>query len=195
MSLKSDIWIAQMVAKEQMIEEFVPQQVKVNIKGERALSYGLSSYGYDARCNNEFQMFSNVTPDVAGVVDPKNFNAQVTARNFISHVGDYCIIPPNSFVLTSTIEYFRMPRNVTGICLGKSTYARCGLVLNTTPIEAGWEGQITLEISNTGPLPVKIYAYEGIAQIMFFESDNCAISYADRDGKYQGQKGTTHAKV
>jgi len=193
MAVKSDAWIAKMALEKNMIEGFIPHQVKVNQKGEPGLSYGLSCYGYDTRCIDEFHIFSNVNPQAAGFVDPKNI--QATSKHFIVHKGDHCIIPPNSYVLTSTVEYFRMPRNVTGLCLGKSTYARCGVHLNTTPIEAGWEGHITIEISNNSGLPVKVYAHEGIAQILFFESEDCAISYADRGGKYQGQRGTTHAKV
>lgn len=193
MSLRSDKWIMDMVKNHNMIQNFIPHQVKINHKGEKCLSYGLSSFGYDVRCSDTFSIFTNVTPDEVGVIDPKNMKV---TRNFIQHKGEYCIIPAHSFVLTSTIEYFIMPRHVTGLCIGKSTYARCGLILNMTPIEAGWEGNITLEISNTSPLPVKVYSNEGITQILFFSSDeDCSVSYSDRGGKYQYQSDITHAKV
>jgi dCTP deaminase len=146
------------------------------------ISYGLSSYGYDIRVTNEFKIFTNVH---SAVVDPKNFNP----KSFVDYVGDICVIPPNSFVLAQTVEYFRIPRDVLTVCLGKSTYARCGLIVNVTPFEPEWEGYVTLEISNTTPLPARVYANEGIAQVLFFQSDEvCEISYADRKGKYQKQQ-------
>ncbi|NOZ07113.1 MAG: dCTP deaminase [Chloroflexi bacterium] len=181
MSIKPDQWIVEMVRKVQMIEPFTNGLVR-----EGKISYGLSSYGYDVRVADEFKIF---TPNPYNtIVDPKNFDD----RAFVDYQGTECIIPPNSFALARTVEYFRMPRNVTGIVLGKSTYARCGVVTNFTPLEAGWEGHITIEISNTAPLPAKIYANEGIAQVLFFEADaDCHVSYADRKGKYQGQRGIT----
>jgi len=181
MSIKPDQWIAEMVRKVQMIEPFTDGLVR-----EGKISFGMSSYGYDVRVADEFKIF---TPNPYNtIVDPKNFDD----RAFVDYQGEECIIPPNSFALARTIEYFRMPRNVTGIVLGKSTYARCGVVTNFTPLEAGWEGHITIEISNTAPLPAKIYANEGIAQVLFFEADDdCRVSYADRKGKYQGQRGIT----
>jgi len=181
MSIKPDQWIAEMVRKVQMIEPFTNGLVR-----EGKISYGLSSYGYDVRVADEFKVF---TPNPYNtIVDPKNFDA----RAFVDYQGEECLIPPNSFALARTVEYFRMPRNVTGIVLGKSTYARCGVVTNFTPLEAGWEGHITIEISNTATLPAKIYANEGIAQVLFFEADaDCRVSYADRKGKYQGQRGIT----
>lgn len=160
-----------------MIEPFVDQQVR-----EGVISYGLSSYGYDIRVSDEFKIFTNVH---SAVVDPKHFNP----KSFIDYKGEVCVIPPNSFVLAQTVEYFRIPRNVLTVCVGKSTYARCGLIVNVTPFEPEWEGFVTLEISNTTPLPARVYANEGIAQVLFFESDEvCDISYADRKGKYQKQK-------
>lgn len=163
-----------------MIEPFVEKQ---NHKG--VISYGLSSYGYDSRCSNEFKIFTNVDN---AIVDPKNFSAE----SFVDRETDVCIIPPNSFVLTRSVEYFRIPKDVLVICLGKSTYARCGLIVNVTPLEPGWEGHVTLEISNTTPLPAKVYANEGVAQFLFFKgSAPCDVSYADRAGKYMGQRGVT----
>ncbi len=163
-----------------MIDPFVEKQ---NHKG--VISYGLSSYGYDARCSNEFKIFTNVDN---AIVDPKNFSAE----SFVDREVDVCIIPPNSFVLTRSVEYFRIPKDVLVICLGKSTYARCGLIVNVTPLEPGWEGHVTLEISNTTPLPAKVYANEGVAQFLFFKgSAPCEVSYADRAGKYMGQRGVT----
>ena len=160
-----------------MIEPFVDGQVRDGV-----ISYGLSSYGYDIRVSNEFKIFTNVH---SVVVDPKNFNPQ----SFVDFTGDVCVIPPNSFVLAQTVEYFRIPRDVLTICLGKSTYARCGLIVNVTPFEPEWEGYVTLEISNTTPLPARIYANEGISQVLFFQSDQvCETSYADRKGKYQKQQ-------
>jgi dCTP deaminase len=177
MSIKSDKWIRQMATEQRMIEPFVDRQVRHGV-----ISYGLSSYGYDIRVTNEFKIFTNVH---SAVVDPKNFNP----NSFIDYVGDVCIIPPNSFVLAQTVEYFRIPRDVLTVCLGKSTYARCGLIVNVTPFEPEWEGYVTLEISNTTPLPARVYANEGIAQVLFFQSDEaCEISYADRKGKYQKQQ-------
>ena len=177
MAIKSDRWIREMAQNHGMIEPFVDGQVR-----EGVISYGLSSYGYDIRVSSEFKIFTNVH---SAVVDPKHFNPQ----SFIDYHGDVCVIPPNSFVLAQTVEYFRIPRNVLTICVGKSTYARCGLIVNVTPFEPEWEGFVTLEISNTTPLPARIYAHEGIAQVLFFESDEtCETSYADRDGKYQKQQ-------
>ena len=167
-----------------MIEPYVPHQV-ASVEEKRIVSYGTSSYGYDIRCSTEFKIFTNIN---AAVVDPKAFDDS----SFIEFQGDVCIIPPNSFVLARTIEYFRIPRNVLTICVGKSTYARCGIIVNVTPFEPEWEGYVTLEFSNTTPLPAKIYANEGVAQVLFFESEEeCEISYKDRKGKYQGQTGVT----
>jgi len=184
MSIKADRWIQRMALEQKMIEPFVEKQ-----KREYTISYGLSSYGYDVRIAREFKIFTNV---FGAVVDPKNFDS----KSFVDYEGEVCIIPPNSFALGRTVEYFRIPRNVMTICVGKSTYARCGIITNVTPLEPGWEGFVTLEISNTTPLPAKIYANEGIAQILFFESDEpCLTSYADKKGKYQGQVGVTLPKV
>jgi dCTP deaminase len=167
-----------------MIEPYEPTQIS-SLDGTRIVSYGTSSYGYDVRCSSEFKIFTNIN---SAVVDPKAFDDS----SFIEYHGTVCIIPPNSFVLASTVEYFRIPRNVLTICLGKSTYARCGIIVNVTPFEPEWEGHVTLEFSNTTPLPAKVYANEGVAQVVFFESDeDCAVSYKDRKGKYQGQKGVT----
>jgi len=167
-----------------MIEPYVPHQI-ASVEEKRIVSYGTSSYGYDVRCSTEFKIFTNIN---AAVVDPKAFDDS----SFIEFQGDVCIIPPISFVLARTIEYFRIPRNVLTICLGKSTYARCGIIVNVTPFEPEWEGYVTLEFSNTTPLPAKIYANEGVAQVIFFESEEeCEISYKDRKGKYQGQTGVT----
>ena len=173
-----------MAEKHGMIEPFVPQQVSQN-EGNRVISYGTSSYGYDIRCSNEFKIFTNIR---TAIVDPKEFSDS----SFVDFYGDVCVIPPNSFVLARTIEYFRIPRNVLTVCLGKSTYARCGIIVNVTPFEPEWEGYATLEFSNTTPLPAKIYANEGVAQVIFFEaSEPCETSYRDRKGKYQGQTGVT----
>jgi dCTP deaminase len=178
MGLKADNWIRKMALEHGMIEPFEENQVRQGV-----ISYGLSSYGYDVRVTDEFKIFTNVR---SVVVDPKNF----TADSFVDFKGDVCIIPPNSFVLARTLEYFRIPRNVLTVCLGKSTYARCGLIVNVTPFEPGWEGFVTLEISNTTPLPAKVYAFEGISQVLFFEGDEqCDVTYADRKGKYQAQQG------
>jgi len=171
-----------------MIEPFEANQIKRN-NGERIVSYGTSSYGYDVRCSNEFKVFTNLE---SVTVDPKKFDES----SFIDRITDVCVIPPNSFALARTIEFFRIPRNVLTICLGKSTYARCGIIVNVTPLEPEWEGHVTLEFSNTTPLPAKIYANEGVAQMLFFESDeDCEISYKERDGKYQGQTGVTLPKT
>ncbi len=186
MSIKSDRWIRRMAREHGMIEPFVDGQVR-----EGAISYGVSSYGYDMRVAPEFRIFTNV---LSIIVDPKHFDA----RSFVEFDGDVCIVPPNSFVLARSVEYFRIPRNVLTICLGKSTYARCGIITNVTPFEPEWEGHVTLEISNTTPLPAKIYANEGICQVLFFEADDddiCQISYADKKGKYQKQTGVTLPKL
>ena len=188
MSIKSDKWIRRMAAEHRMIEPFEPHQVRQNATG-RVVSYGTSSYGYDIRCANEFKIFTNIN---SAIVDPKNFDS----NSFVDLVADVCIIPPNSFALARTVEYLRIPRNVLTICLGKSTYARCGIIVNVTPLEPEWEGYVTLEFSNTTPLPAKIYANEGVAQVLFFESDEeCETSYRDRAGKYQGQRGVTLPKA
>ena len=177
MGLKADNWIRKMATEHNMIEPFVETQVRQDV-----ISYGLSSYGYDVWVTDEFKIFTNVH---SAVVDPKHF----VPESFIDYKGDVCLIPPNSFVLARTVEYFRIPRNVLTMCIGKSTYARCGLIVNVTPFEPEWEGYVTLEISNTTPLPARVYAYEGIAQVLFFEGDEmCDTSYADRKGKYQNQK-------
>ncbi|MBD2858387.1 dCTP deaminase [Spongiibacter sp. KMU-158] len=188
MSIKSDKWIRRMAEQQGMIEPFEPGQVREN-EGGRIISYGTSSYGYDVRCSNEFKVFTNT---YSATVDPKNFDE----RSFVDITGDYCIIPPNSFALARTVEYFRIPRSVLTVCLGKSTYARCGIIVNVTPLEPEWEGHVTLEFSNTTTLPAKIYANEGVAQMLFFESDEvCDTSYKDRGGKYQGQTGVTLPKT
>ena len=180
MAIKSDKWIRRMALEHQMIEPFVAGQVRAG-----AISYGVSSYGYDVRVGDEFKVFTNVFNTV---VDPKNFDP----KSFVDMKADVCIIPPNSFALARTIEYFRIPRDVLTICLGKSTYARCGIIVNVTPFEPEWEGHVTIEISNTTPLPAKIYSNEGIAQVLFFQSDEpCEVSYADKKGKYQKQQGLT----
>ncbi|HEX2494127.1 MAG TPA: dCTP deaminase [Steroidobacter sp.] len=187
MSIKSDRWIRRM-AEQGMIEPFAAGQVRL-AKGEKIISFGTSSYGYDVRCANEFKIFTNIN---STIVDPKNFDS----KNFVDLVSDVCIIPPNSFALARTVEYLRIPRNVLTICLGKSTYARCGIIVNVTPLEPEWEGHVTLEFSNTTPLPAKIYANEGVAQMLFLESDEiCETSYKDRGGKYQGQRGVTLPKA
>ncbi len=188
MSIKSDHWIRRMAAEQHMIEPFEPGQVRA-VDGNRIISYGTSSYGYDVRCADEFKIFTNIN---TAIVDPKAFDA----KSFVDVKSDVCIIPPNSFALARTVEYFRIPRRVLTICLGKSTYARCGIIVNVTPLEPEWEGHVTLEFSNTTPLPAKIYANEGIAQMLFLESDEeCAVSYADRGGKYMGQTGVTLPKT
>ena len=188
MSIKPDRWIRQMADEQQMIEPFVAGQVK-QANDEKIISYGTSSYGYDVRCSNHFKIFTNIN---SAIVDPKAFNPE----SFVDFEGEVCIIPPNSFALASTVEYFRIPRSVLTVCLGKSTYARCGIIVNVTPLEPEWEGHVTLEFSNTTPLPAKIYANEGVAQMLFFESDEvCETSYKDRGGKYQGQTGVTLPKA
>ena len=184
MSIQPDSWIKKMCKEHKMIEPFLDHQVS-----EGKISYGLSSMGYDVRISDEYRIFTNVN---SSLVDPKNFSDE----NFIERKGPYCIIPPNSFVLAKTIEYFRIPKNVITVCLGKSTYARCGIIVNVTPLEPEWEGHVTLEFSNTTNLPAKIYANEGVAQMIFFESDQvCETSYKDRGGKYQGQTGVTLPKT
>lgn len=188
MTIKSDNWIRRMAKEQGMIEPFEENQVKYNGK-DRLISYGTSSYGYDVRCSDEFKIFTNVH---SATVDPKNFDTS----SFVDIKNDHCIIPPNSFALARTVEFFRIPRNVLTICLGKSTYARCGIIVNVTPLEPEWEGHVTLEFSNTTNLPAKIYANEGVAQVIFIESDEvCETSYKDRDGKYQGQTGVTLPKT
>jgi dCTP deaminase len=187
-SIKSDKWIRRMASEHGMIEPFEAGQVRSD-GAKRLISYGTSSYGYDVRCSREFKVFTNIN---SATVDPKRFDED----SFVDVVGDVCVIPPNSFALASTVEYFRIPRNVLTICLGKSTYARCGIIVNVTPLEPEWEGHVTLEFSNTTTLPAKIYANEGVAQMLFFESDEvCEVSYKDRGGKYQGQRGVTLPKA
>jgi dCTP deaminase len=184
MSILADSRIREYALKERMIEPFVDGQKKDGV-----ISYGLSSYGYDIRVADEFKIFTNVN---SAIVDPKHFDK----TSMVDFKGDICVIPPNSFALAKTIEYFRIPRKVLTICVGKSTYARCGIIVNVTPFEPEWEGYVTLEISNTTPLPARIYANEGIAQVLFFESDDlCEISYADRKGKYQNQSGIALPKL
>ncbi|MHB8454583.1 MAG: dCTP deaminase [Acidiferrobacterales bacterium] len=188
MGIKSDKWIRRMALEHGMIEPFEPKQVKRN-GGGAVISYGTSSYGYDIRCSEEFKIFTNIN---SAVVDPKDFSP----TSFVDFKGEVCIIPPNSFALARTVEHFRIPRNVLTICLGKSTYARCGIIVNVTPLEPEWEGHVTLEFSNTTPLPAKIYANEGVAQVIFIEGDEvCEVSYKDRGGKYQGQTGVTLPKT
>jgi dCTP deaminase len=184
MSLKSDRWIRHMALEHRMIEPFADRQVRQGV-----ISFGVSSYGYDMRVAREFRIFTNV---LSSVVDPKNFDP----RSFVEFEGDVCIVPPNSFALARSVEYFRIPRNVLTLTLGKSTYARCGIITNVTPFEPEWEGFVTLEISNTTPLPARIYANEGIAQVVFFEGDEPPeTSYKDKAGKYQGQQGVTLPKI
>jgi dCTP deaminase len=188
MSIKSDRWIREMASRHRMIEPFAPEQVRV-ADGRRIVSFGTSSYGYDVRCANEFKIFTNIN---STIVDPKRFDVD----SFVDQTSDVCIVPPNSFALARTVEYFRIPRSVMVICLGKSTYARCGIIVNVTPLEPEWEGHVTLEFSNTTPLPAKIYAGEGCAQVLFIEGDEvCETSYRDRGGKYQGQTGVTLPKA
>ncbi len=183
MSIKPDKWIRYMSQEHGMIEPFVEGHVR------NAVSYGNSSYGYDVRVSDEFKIFTNINN---AIVDPKNFDE----NSFVNVKGDVCIIPPNSFALACTVEYFRIPRNVLTICLGKSTYARCGIIVNVTPFEPEWEGHVTIEISNTTPLPAKIYSNEGIAQVIFFEAqDVCETSYSDKKGKYMKQRGITIPKM
>ena len=182
--VKSDRWIRKMALEHRMIEPFCDQQVRDGV-----ISYGLSSYGYDLRIADEFRIFTNIN---STIVDPKHFDS----GSFVDVEADSCVIPPNSFALARTVEYFRIPRSTLVVCLGKSTYARCGIIVNVTPLEPEWEGHVTLEFSNTTPLPARIYANEGVAQMLFFESDEvCGTSYRDRGGKYQGQKGVTLPKT
>lgn len=184
MSIKPDHWIRKMALEHHMIEPFTDKQMRQGV-----VSYGVSSYGYDIRVADEFKIFTNV---YSAIVDPKNFDV----RSMVDFIGDICIIPPNSFALARTVEYFRIPRNILTICVGKSTYARCGIIVNVTPFEPEWEGFVTLEISNTTPLPAKIYANEGIAQVLFFQADEeCEISYADKKGKYQKQSSIVLPKL
>jgi len=184
MTIRSDRWIKRMAEQTGMIEPFEPDQVR-SVNDKRVISYGTSSYGYDVRCAADFKVFTNIN---SAVVDPKAFDE----TSFVDKQADVCIIPPNSFALARTVEFFRIPRNVLTVCLGKSTYARCGIIVNVTPLEPEWEGHVTLEFSNTTPLPAKIYANEGVAQMIFFEANEpCETSYADRAGKYQGQQGVT----
>jgi dCTP deaminase len=184
MSVKSDRWIRRMAREHRMIEPFEEKQVR-----EGVISYGVSSYGYDMRIGDEFKVFTNIN---STVIDPKSFDP----RSFVDVKADVCIIPPNSFALARSVEYFRIPRSVVTVCVGKSTYARCGIIVNVTPFEPEWEGIVTLEVSNTTPLPAKIYANEGIAQVLFFESDEvCETSYADKKGKYQAQQTLTLPKL
>ena len=188
MSIKSDRWIRRMAQEHRMIEPFEAGQVR-ELDGKKIVSYGTSSYGYDIRCSDDFKIFTNVH---STVVDPKHFDE----KSFVDFKGPVCIIPPNSFALARTVEYFRIPRNVLTICLGKSTYARCGIIVNVTPLEPEWEGHVTLEFSNTTPLPARIYANEGACQFIFLKADTvCDTSYADRKGKYQGQQGVTLPKL
>ena len=180
MGVKNDAWIRRMALEHRMIEPFEDRQVR-----EGVISYGVSSYGYDIRCADEFKIFTNLN---STVVDPKHFDE----RSLVDFRGEVCIIPPNSFALARTVEYFRIPRDVITVCLGKSTYARCGIIINVTPFEPEWEGHVTLEISNTTPLPARIYAHEGIAQVLFFAAEEiCEISYRDKAGKYQSQTSIT----
>ncbi|MDT8307882.1 MAG: dCTP deaminase [Anaerolineae bacterium] len=184
MGVQPDTWIREMALEHKMIEPFVDGQVRENV-----ISYGLSSYGYDIRVTDEFKIFTNVH---SAIVDPKHFKSE----SFIDYKGEVCIIPPNSFVLARTVEYFRIPRDILTICVGKSTYARCGLIVNVTPFEPEWEGYVTLEISNTTPLPAKVYAFEGIAQVIFLAAEDiCRVSYADRNGKYQKQQGIAMPRI
>lgn len=189
MTAKADTWIREQAQNHQMIEPFEPKLVRFNEEGEKVISYGTSSYGYDVRCANEFKIFTNIH---STVIDPMEFDS----KSFLHVESDRCIIPPNSFALARTVEYFKMPRDVIAICLGKSTYARCGIIVNVTPIEPEWEGHITLEFSNTTPLPAYIYANQGVAQLVFVTADTiCETSYKDRNGKYMGQTGITLPKV
>src|SRR3954471_194029 len=182
--IKSDRWIRRMAKEHGIIEPFEPGQVR-QVDGRKIVSYGTSSYGYDVRCSDEFKIFTNVH---STIVDPKNFDE----KSFVDVKSDVCVIPPNSFALARTVERFRIPRSILTVCLGKSTYARCGIIVNVTPFEPEWEGHVTLEFSNTTPLPAKIYANEGVAQVLFFRaSDPCEVSYEDRGGKYQRQQGIT----
>ena len=185
----SDKWIAKMAEESKMIDPFIEKQVRSNDDGEKLISYGNSSYGYDARVSDEFKIFTNID---SAVVDPKEF----CETSFVNRKTDICIIPPNSFALARTVEYFRVPDDVLVVCVGKSTYARCGIIVNVTPLEPGWEGHVTLEFSNTTPLPAKIYANEGVCQFLFFKgSEPCEVSYSKRNGKYMKQTGVTLPRV
>ncbi len=191
MSIQPDNWISYMSKEHKMIEPFVENQVRTSDDGNnnKVVSFGLSSYGYDLRVSDEFKIFTNV---LNSMIDPKKFDE----NSFVNVKSDVCIVPPNSFALARSVEYFKIPRDVLTICLGKSTYARCGIIVNVTPFEPEWEGHVTLEISNTTPLPAKIYANEGLAQVIFFKSDkSCDVSYAQRSGKYMKQKGITLPSV
>jgi dCTP deaminase len=189
MGVQPDTWIRRMAVEHGMIEPFAEAQVRKTSDGDSIISYGISSYGYDLRVSNEFKVFTNVFNTV---VDPKHFDE----RSFVDMQTDVCIVPPNSFALARSIEYFRIPRDILTICLGKSTYARCGIIVNVTPFEPEWEGHVTLEISNTTPLPAKIYANEGLAQVLFLQAEaECEVSYADRKGKYMKQRGITVPKM
>lgn len=184
MSVKCDKWIRKMAVEQKMIEPYEDRQIHDGV-----ISYGVSSYGYDMRVADEFRIFTNVN---STIVDPKRFDD----KSFVEFKGDVCIVPPNSFALARSVEYFRIPRNVLTICVGKSTYARCGIIVNVTPFEPEWEGFVTLEISNTTPLPARIYANEGLCQVLFFESDEvCEVSYKDKKGKYQAQRGIVLPKI
>ena len=188
MPVKSDAWIRRMAHEHGLIDPFEPNQVRT-VAGNKVISFGTSSYGYDVRYAREFKIFTNIN---ATIVDPKNFDS----GSFVDVVNDVCVIPPNAFALARTIEYLRIPRDILTICLGKSTYARCGIIVNVTPLEPEWEGHVTLEFSNTTTLPAKIYANEGVAQVIFLQSDeSCEVSYRDRGGKYQGQLGVTLPKA
>ena len=189
MSIKSDKWIKLMSTNHGMINPFSEDQIRIDENGNKLISYGVSSYGYDVRCSSEFKVFTNIH---SAIVDPKSFDE----KSFVDITSDVCVIPPNSFALARTVEYFKIPRNVLTICLGKSTYARCGIIVNVTPLEPSWEGYVTLEFSNTTPLPAKIYANEGVAQFVFLKgNEKPEVTYADRDGKYMGQTGVTLPKV
>ena len=189
MSIKSDKWIKKMSSDHDMIKPFSEGQIRLDDNGNKLISYGVSSYGYDVRCSNEFKVFTNIH---SAIVDPKSFDE----NSFVDINSDVCIIPPNSFALARTIEYFKIPRNVLTICLGKSTYARCGIIVNVTPLEPEWEGHVTLEFSNTTPLPAKIYANEGACQFIFLKgNESPETSYADRNGKYMKQTGVTLPKI
>lgn len=186
--LKADHWIQSNCIESEIIEPFVDHLVRFDQDGKKIVSYGLSSFGYDIRVANEFKVFTNV---YNSVVDPKEFSDDA----FVNICTNECIIPPNSFALAQSVEYFKIPRNILAICIGKSTYARCGIIVNVTPLEPGWEGRLVIEISNTTPLPAKIYANEGIAQLLFLEGEPCRVSYADRQGKYMGQVGIVGPRV
>mgnify|MGYP001208960730 CR=1 FL=1 len=189
MSIKSDKWITEMSDQYGMIQPFSENQIRLDEQGNKLISYGVSSYGYDVRCSNEFKVFTNIH---SAIVDPKSFDE----KSFVDIESDVCVIPPNSFALARTVEYFKIPRNVLTICLGKSTYARCGIIVNVTPLEPGWEGYVTLEFSNTTPLPAKIYANEGAAQFIFLIfNEKPKITYEQRNGKYMKQSGVTLRKV